>query len=277
MQYKIEKGDTLGEIATRFGQTLANLAALNKIKNPNKIRAGATLTIPVPGEEAAPSPPPPPVEEIGRIEPYSYEAPPEPIDVEIMPSAEFERISNQVQMPVAEVIEKPEPGAYDMIAKVLQQAHLYTDPVRVLSGNAGNPAPPSPMDYINTAMMGLATPHGRIGPPTVMNEPAMMKYSELINRRPSSMGGGPENVITSMERPQYGRPIGMQQPPKPAPTPNFAPRMQPIGDPLAGHMGRLPLSVRAKEFPLPTEISASRNYTPVGNAFVNTVPWSPVR
>jgi hypothetical protein len=91
------------------------------------------------------------------------------------------------------------------------------------------------------------------------------------------MPGSMDNVITSMERPVYKPQIGMQQPTPVAPTPNFAPRMTPIGDPLAGNMGRLPLSVRAKEFALPRDVVASRNYTPVANAFVNTVPWSPIR
>jgi LysM repeat protein len=281
MQYQIKQGDTLGAIAAQFGRTVEELARINKIANPNKIRAGASLAIPEEGPAAASPPPapppPPPVEEIGRIEPYGYEAPPpEPIDVEIVPEAEL--VSHKFTMPSAQVVEKPEPGAYDVLGKVLDQARLYTDPVRVLSGNAGDPNfKPGFADYLSTALMGLATPHGRVGPPIVQNEAAMMKYSEMLNRSPASMPGSMDRVITSMERPVYKHQIGMQQPTPVAPTPNFAPRMSPIGDPLAGNMGRLPLSVRAKEFALPREIVASRDYSPVANAFINAIPWSPVR
>ena len=45
--YKIKKGDTLGAIARRLGTTVKKLAELNGIKDPNKIRAGASLKLPV--------------------------------------------------------------------------------------------------------------------------------------------------------------------------------------------------------------------------------------
>jgi LysM repeat protein len=44
--YEIQKGDSLTSIADRFGVDLAQLIALNKIKDPNKIQAGQKLRIP---------------------------------------------------------------------------------------------------------------------------------------------------------------------------------------------------------------------------------------
>lgn len=41
--YKIQKGDTLSSIAKKFGTTVQNLVAINKIKDPNKIFAGQTI------------------------------------------------------------------------------------------------------------------------------------------------------------------------------------------------------------------------------------------
>ena len=43
--YKIQSGDTLGKIASRYGTSVSKLAELNKIKNPNLIYAGKTLKI----------------------------------------------------------------------------------------------------------------------------------------------------------------------------------------------------------------------------------------
>jgi len=43
--YTIRKGDTLSEIAQRFGTTVADLAKKNGIKNPNKIIAGKQLKL----------------------------------------------------------------------------------------------------------------------------------------------------------------------------------------------------------------------------------------
>lgn len=44
--YVIRSGDTLSEIAQRFGTTIATLQALNNIQNPNLIYAGNTIRIP---------------------------------------------------------------------------------------------------------------------------------------------------------------------------------------------------------------------------------------
>lgn len=44
--YTIKSGDSLSAIASRFNTTVAKLASLNHISNPNLIRAGARLQIP---------------------------------------------------------------------------------------------------------------------------------------------------------------------------------------------------------------------------------------
>jgi LysM repeat protein len=44
--YEIQRGDSLTSIADKFGVDLAQLIALNKIKDPNKIQAGQKLRIP---------------------------------------------------------------------------------------------------------------------------------------------------------------------------------------------------------------------------------------
>lgn len=43
--YKIKSGDTLSEIAQKFGTTVSNLASLNNIKNVNLIYTGQTIKI----------------------------------------------------------------------------------------------------------------------------------------------------------------------------------------------------------------------------------------
>ncbi len=43
--YKIRRGDTLGGIAKKYGTTVSALAKANKIRNPNRIFAGSTLSI----------------------------------------------------------------------------------------------------------------------------------------------------------------------------------------------------------------------------------------
>ena len=44
--YKIKKGDTLSEIAKKYGTTVSTLASINNIKDVNKIYAGDTIKIP---------------------------------------------------------------------------------------------------------------------------------------------------------------------------------------------------------------------------------------
>ena len=57
--YTIVAGDTISKIAKKFNVTPEDLLAANpQVKNPNKIKVGDQLTIPVPAEptqEAAPS------------------------------------------------------------------------------------------------------------------------------------------------------------------------------------------------------------------------------
>ncbi len=53
--YVVQRGDTLSRIASRFGTTVALLAQINNIPNPNLIYVGQVLVIPGTGQ-----PPPPP-------------------------------------------------------------------------------------------------------------------------------------------------------------------------------------------------------------------------
>jgi len=46
-EYIIKPGETLTEIASRYGLTVEELAALNSIDNPNTIRAGQVIKVPV--------------------------------------------------------------------------------------------------------------------------------------------------------------------------------------------------------------------------------------
>ena len=57
--YTVQGGDTLGNIATRFGTTVEELSQLNNIQNVHQIDVGQVLLIPTP-EPPTPTPPPPP-------------------------------------------------------------------------------------------------------------------------------------------------------------------------------------------------------------------------
>lgn len=59
-RYTVRAGDTLGAIAGRFGTSTDALARLNHIANPNLIRVGQVLSIPVQGSAGTAPPPPPP-------------------------------------------------------------------------------------------------------------------------------------------------------------------------------------------------------------------------
>jgi LysM repeat protein len=56
--YTVQRGDTLGAIAKKFGTTVNALASANNIANPSLIRVGQVLKIP--GASAPPPPPQPP-------------------------------------------------------------------------------------------------------------------------------------------------------------------------------------------------------------------------
>lgn len=51
MTYTVVKGDNLTKIAKRYGTTVAAIAELNGIENPNKIKVGQVLKIPGTAEE----------------------------------------------------------------------------------------------------------------------------------------------------------------------------------------------------------------------------------
>jgi len=53
--YFVERGDTLGRIARRFGVTPESIIELNELRNPNRILPGQRLLIPV-GSGASPTP-----------------------------------------------------------------------------------------------------------------------------------------------------------------------------------------------------------------------------
>jgi LysM repeat protein len=53
--YTVQRGDTLSQIAVRYGTTVYAIASANNIANPNLIYAGSTLWIPAGGP--APQPP----------------------------------------------------------------------------------------------------------------------------------------------------------------------------------------------------------------------------
>lgn len=48
MTYTVKKGDTLSQIALSYGVNTMDLANANGILNPNYIKVGQVLTIPVP-------------------------------------------------------------------------------------------------------------------------------------------------------------------------------------------------------------------------------------
>jgi LysM repeat protein len=50
-QYTIKSGDTLSKIAAQSKTSVATLVKINGINNPNLIRAGSSILIPVPDEE----------------------------------------------------------------------------------------------------------------------------------------------------------------------------------------------------------------------------------
>ena len=54
--YRVRAGDTLSGIASRYGTTVATLASLNGISNPNLIQVGQVIKLPGGGSTPAPTP-----------------------------------------------------------------------------------------------------------------------------------------------------------------------------------------------------------------------------
>ena len=52
--YVLQPGDTLGNVAARFGTTIAELQAINGISDPNKVQAGQKIIMPPPPSTTAP-------------------------------------------------------------------------------------------------------------------------------------------------------------------------------------------------------------------------------
>jgi LysM repeat protein len=59
VSYTVAAGDNLARIANKLGSTVAEIVAANKIRNPNLVRIGQVLSVPVPAP-----PPPPTVEQL---------------------------------------------------------------------------------------------------------------------------------------------------------------------------------------------------------------------
>lgn len=45
-KYRVQRGDTLSDIAQRFGVTVRAIINANEISNPRALRAGQKITIP---------------------------------------------------------------------------------------------------------------------------------------------------------------------------------------------------------------------------------------
>lgn len=52
-QYRVERGDTLSKIASRHGQSVANLVRWNKLSNANQIDVGQVLRVTPPGSASS--------------------------------------------------------------------------------------------------------------------------------------------------------------------------------------------------------------------------------
>lgn len=53
IEYKIRRGDSLSELAKQYGTTLRQLSSYNNIRNPNKIRVGQVVRIPISGSSVS--------------------------------------------------------------------------------------------------------------------------------------------------------------------------------------------------------------------------------
>jgi LysM repeat protein len=66
--YKIRRGDTLGGIAKKYGTTVSILAKQNKIKNPNRIFAGNSISLPGKPAPAVKAPAKPAVPQVSELD-----------------------------------------------------------------------------------------------------------------------------------------------------------------------------------------------------------------
>lgn len=145
--YTIRSGDTLSAIAARLGTTVQALAQANGIANPDRIQAGAVLTIP--GQQPAPTPapasPPLPVANPSRM---ASASPPLPV-----PNPQGQ--GAPVPLP------RPRPPAAQPIAYNPQAPMNYGLPITA-QGPASISAPPP-----GSLMTGSLTPTGPapLGPP----------------------------------------------------------------------------------------------------------------
>jgi LysM repeat protein len=63
VSYTVAGGDNLARIANKLGSSVGEIVAANKIRDPNLIRVGQVLNVPVPAPPVPPAPPPPPAVE----------------------------------------------------------------------------------------------------------------------------------------------------------------------------------------------------------------------
>jgi len=110
--YIIQPGDTLGRIAARFNTTIATLAQLNGITNPNTIYYGQRLIIPVVGDDGGLGPAPQP-------QPTSTPVPAtEPTTYVVLPGDTLFNIAIRYRVTIAQIV----------------QANGISDPDRVYVG-----------------------------------------------------------------------------------------------------------------------------------------------
>lgn len=79
-KHKLAKGETIGQIAAKYGMTTKELMSLNKIKNPKSVRAGTTLMINDKKNSARPQPQQPVVKQEPKHGPVSSMTPAKPTE-----------------------------------------------------------------------------------------------------------------------------------------------------------------------------------------------------
>lgn len=181
--YTVQKGDTLSGIAKKLGMKLSDLIKYNAalVKDPNKIKIGWQLKLndgPPPEKAGGPI-----QGKGGRGYTVSYEPndKPEFKPKEVNPESPtgrkagaplkedkwrkgkeiFDEVKTPVQIavpakPPAPTPAPPEPSMWDRFGQGLKTLNAWTDPVKVLSGHAGEvDYQPNANDYLGTALMGF--------------------------------------------------------------------------------------------------------------------------